>query len=367
MSDNEKQRTCRNPVYVLAAGGTGGHFFPALSLAKIIKNTGKTVYLCTDERAEKWSKIGVFDKVFVAALKNKSGSFTFFCSLLLAGLKYLFLFIKERPRVVIGFGGYPSAPPVFAAQLLGIPTVIHESNATLGKANAVLAKMASCVATGVPEVAGLPEDKSMFVGNPVREEINELYNVPYIPPALQEPFHILVIGGSQGAAVFSNIIPAAVKTLSKEEQRRLKIRQQTREELLDETDGNFRETLVNVQLAPFFSDMREALAWAHLVISRGGATSIAEALISGKPLIIVPLENTTSGDQVANAVLFAKKGCCLTTFGQNKPAEYIGNAIKQFMRDTAQLAKMSDAGRRLASTGAGLLLLEKIEALTKNT
>jgi UDP-N-acetylglucosamine--N-acetylmuramyl-(pentapeptide) pyrophosphoryl-undecaprenol N-acetylglucosamine transferase len=355
-------------VYALAAGGTGGHLFPAVSLAKQLKAAGCVVHLYTDERTKEWLKVEWFDEIFVFHLKRKSGRLIFISRLLLCGLKCLFSFIRNRPKIVIGFGGYQSAPPLFAAQLLRIKTIIHESNAILGRANAILAKFASCVATGVPEVVGLPKRKLVFVGNPVRAEIQELYDVPYTVPPLDGTFHILVIGGSQGAGIFSEVVPAAIKTMPKTEQKRIEVRQQTRMELMKATERSFRDAgVAGVQLTHFFDDMRAALDWAHLVISRGGAMSLAEFLVAGKPAIIVPLKASIDNDQALNSEYFARRMACVTIAEDDLSPEVLGHTITRLMNSTDELVRMSNAAKSLASPDADRLFMEKIkEVLAEN-
>ncbi|MDR3285081.1 MAG: undecaprenyldiphospho-muramoylpentapeptide beta-N-acetylglucosaminyltransferase [Holosporales bacterium] len=353
-------------VYVLAAGGTGGHLFPAISLAKQLKSKGGIIYLFTDERTKDWIEKDCFDKIFIFYFGSFSGflnKILFFVRLLKCGMKSLFLFIKKKPAVVIGFGGYPSAPPVFAAQILCIPTIIHESNAVLGRANAILAKMATLVATGFPEVSRLKENRLTFVGNPVRHEIKELYNSSYIPPQKERPFNILVIGGSQGARIFSQIIPETIKKIEKNWQKRIKIRQQARKELIEQTKIAYTNTLAHIEIQPFFYDMKNALSWAHLVISRGGAMSLSEIMITGKPSIIIPLEKTLGGDQLFNASFFERKGAAIMIQEKDLSAEMLSIIIQNLLNSPEELKRMSNVAKALAAPDADTRFARKIEDL----
>jgi UDP-N-acetylglucosamine--N-acetylmuramyl-(pentapeptide) pyrophosphoryl-undecaprenol N-acetylglucosamine transferase len=372
-------------AYVLAAGGTGGHLFPALSLAKELKRRGNLVFLFTDERAAKWvdprysQRSGPeancrnevindaakhLDGVMVSrflytAEQKKTGKINFLYRLLLCGLKSFFLFLRKRPLAVVGFGGYPSAPPVLAAQMLFIPTIIHEANIILGRANAILSKRAKCVATGFAEVQGV--HKKQFVsGNPVRDEIKSLYTVPYQEPEHKAPFHLLVIGGSQGAQSLVELIPFAISQIRHENRHRLHVKQQVPAEFLPKSKALYAGLGVHFELSPFFYDMKAALAWAHLVVTRGGATSLAEIMVAGRPSLIIPLTDTKDGDQVANALYYSDHWAAVSLNITENSLQYLGPIISAFMSTTGELQERSENARKLAIPDADVLLADQV-------
>jgi UDP-N-acetylglucosamine--N-acetylmuramyl-(pentapeptide) pyrophosphoryl-undecaprenol N-acetylglucosamine transferase len=289
----------------LAAGGTGGHMFPAEALASELLARGHQVALVTDRRGGGFGeRLPAVDTHRIAAgglagtglVGRAQGVMQlgvgFFQSRALLG--------RLKPNVAVGFGGYASVPTVLAASLAGIPTVLHEQNAVLGRANKLLAKRATHIATSFPTVVGVgTSDRAVVTGNPVRPAIAALADAAY--PALDDELRILVVGGSQGARVFSRLIPEAVALLPVDLQRRLTIAQQARVEDLETARANYTKASAKVELAPFFGDMPDRLRVAHLVISRSGASTVAELAAAGRPAILVPYPFATDDHQTANA------------------------------------------------------------------
>lgn len=349
----------KNKPYILVAGGTGGHLFPALSLAKILKQKGKVVYLYTDERALVWVDKNQIDKVIVNKF-NKKNKIEFLKNLFMCGFKSLINFIKERPKVVIGFGGYPSAPTCLAAELLFVPTIIHESNAIIGRANKILSKMAKFVATGFSEVINLSREKQKFVGNPVRENIKKLFYSEYIPPKECENFNILVIGGSQGAKLFADIIPNSIKNISCENQKRICIKQQVPLQFLEKVDSIYSQSSSKYKLESFFNNMDELFSWAHLVISRGGASSLTEIMISGRPSIVIPLGKTLDNDQLLNATYYDKKGASVMIEENDLSEELLTITIENLMNSPDTLSMMSNVAKSLVNPNADNYFADKI-------
>lgn len=302
------------PIHiVLAAGGTGGHIFPAEALCEELVARGCRVSLVTDRRFADYSAgsmqgmLGEIPIHYIRAGTMGRGitrRFTGALNIVLGIVQARRLLKKIKPKVVVGFGGYPSFPTMMASTGLHLPSLIHEQNALLGKANRVLAGRVHCIATSFP-VTGLvrPENhhKLRFIGNPVRSGVRALHHVPY--PELQEDgaMRILVMGGSQGANIFSQVVPGAVALLPESLRRRLRIDQQTRAEDMHATRAAYQQIGVSADLATFFTDVPARLAATHLVISRSGASTIAELTCAGRPAILVPYPSAADDHQTANA------------------------------------------------------------------
>lgn len=297
------------PLVVVAAGGTGGHMFPAQAFADEMHARGWTVALVTDERGKKYATNFPADwrleveaatfgsklphKLIASALKLRAGT---------ADARKNFE--KTKPKVVAGFGGYPSYPSLSAARAMGVPIVIHEQNSVLGRVNRLFAKSAKFVACGFDQLDRLPpgaEGVKRVVGNPVRNAIKAVREQPY--PDLDDagPLNILVTGGSQGARLFGDIIPKAIVSLPDEQKKRLHVVQQAREEQLEAVRAMYRDAGVKATVESFFSDMQDRLAAAHLVIARAGASTVTELAIAGRPSILIPLGIAMDDHQTANA------------------------------------------------------------------
>ena len=293
---------------LISAGGTGGHMFPAEALARDLIGRGYRVALATDARGKKYQPFA--DGIPVYVLKSgtiKSGIFSKIKTVIALGIGCLqarSLVDRLKPAVVIGFGGYPSFPAVYAAQRKSVPTIIHEQNAILGKANAYLAPKADRIALAWQKVDGMSESDAVRVvvtGNPVRPDIAALYNKPY--PSLEQdgPLRIFVMGGSQGASIFSEVLPEMVSELSTAHKARLEIVQQCREEDVEQVRVAYSEAGVKAELATFFDNVAEQLEHCHLVIARSGAGTVSEVATAGRPAIFVPYPYHKDQQQKRNA------------------------------------------------------------------
>ncbi len=304
------------PFVVLAAGGTGGHVFPAEALAVELISRGCRLALITDQRGGSFGgsldsiethhirAAGVVGKNVVALLKSAP-------ELAIGTWQARGLLKKMQPDAVIGFGGYASVPTMLAAEYSGIKTAIHEQNAVLGRANRLLAGKAGNIATSFAKVKGLSgeaEDRRVVTGMPVRPQVAAMRDVPY--PALDGacPVNILVLGGSQGASVFSEVLPQALSLVSEQLRARLNIAQQCRPENIEETRSAYRGNNVKAELSTFFDDIPERLSRSHLVISRSGASSVAEITAIGRPAMLVPYPHSADDHQAANAYAVAEAG-----------------------------------------------------------
>lgn len=302
------------PLVLLAAGGTGGHLFPAEALAGVLGKLGVRTALVTDTRV---GHISGFkgDVHQVAAATPSGGSLIGKArAALMLGkgvLEARRLIKRLKPAMVVGFGGYPTVPPILAAAMLGVPTLVHEQNAVAGRANRFLAGRVKAIATGFPTVAGLTaeqQEKVIHTGNPVRDTVRLAAERPY-PEALRNGMvRLLVFGGSQGASVMAQVVPAAIEQMPKAALERLAIVQQARGEDLEKVKTFYTRFAMKAEVAPFFKDLPEKMAAAHLVISRSGASTVAELAAIGRPAILVPYPGALDQDQTANAKLLGDVG-----------------------------------------------------------
>lgn len=303
-------RTSVKKTIVLAAGGTGGHLFPAQALAHALLARGYAVALVTDRRGKAFEapENAAFSVHRIRAegisrpgLAAKLGGMV---SLGLGTLDALLLLRRLKPAMVVGFGGYPSVPTVTAAGLQGITILLHEQNALLGRANRLLASRAKRIATSFAEVSGVKpalRDRLRFTGNPVRPDIVAVRQTPYPPAEIDGKLTVLVTGGSQGATVFSDVMPAAIALLPETVRRRLRIEQQARPEDVARVEAAYRDIGFQAEVASFFSDMPARLTRAHLAICRSGASTVAELTAAGRPAILVPYPHAMDDHQSANA------------------------------------------------------------------
>jgi UDP-N-acetylglucosamine--N-acetylmuramyl-(pentapeptide) pyrophosphoryl-undecaprenol N-acetylglucosamine transferase len=297
---------------VLAAGGTGGHLFPAQALAEVLAARGHAIHLVTDER------VADYGKAFPASAIHRVPSATISISpkfpaqafrLAKGVLKARSLLKSLKPAAVVGFGGYPSLPPLIAASHLGIANVVHEQNAVLGRANKLLSYRADRIASSFTDVFGLPENarnKIVITGNPVRGVVLAQKAAAYA--GFNDTFNLLIFGGSQGARFFAEFMPRVVEHLSQTMRSRLAITQQCRPEDLENVKASYEKHELKHELNSFFGDMPLRIAASHLVFCRAGASTIAELGVIGRPAIMVPLPHALDNDQLRNAESFAKAG-----------------------------------------------------------
>ena len=303
-------------VIVLAAGGTAGHLFPAQALAEELVKRGYIIHLVTDERVADHGKS--FPAIETHIVPSATLSFSEPWLLpqrllkLYKGVAQAKAILKRlRPEAVVGFGGYPSFPPLIAASRLGIPSCVHDQNAMMGRANRVLSRFVDAVASSFPDLKGLPESarsKVVVTGNPVRAVVITEQNSPYPPIAADLPFNLLVFGGSQGARFFAEFMPKVIAELPSAVLNTLHLIQQCRPEDLGAVDAAYRSQGLSHVLKAFFLDMPQRIAESHLVFCRSGASTIAELGVIGRPAIMVPLPHAIDNDQLRNAESFAKAG-----------------------------------------------------------
>ncbi|MGZ8408025.1 MAG: undecaprenyldiphospho-muramoylpentapeptide beta-N-acetylglucosaminyltransferase, partial [Caulobacteraceae bacterium] len=345
---------------VVAAGGTGGHMFPAQALAETLAGRGWRVALATDERGARYAdKFPAGRRIELSAATYRKGDPLGMIRAAIEVAKGVLqakeAFQLDRPDVVIGFGGYPSLPALMAAIWMKIPTVIHEQNAVLGRVNRLLSSRVNAVACAFPTLEmAKPEVKARahVVGNPVRPEIRSLYDRPYMPPEPNGPLRVLITGGSQGARLLSELPPEAIKKLPEGMRGRLKIQQQTRPDALDAARAAYADALVDAEIAPFFRDMAGRLEAAHLVIGRAGASTVCELAVAGKPSILVPLKIAADDHQRFNAKLLSDGGGAAVAFEDELTVDSLAGALNSLLKDPARLSRMASSARSVAAPDA---------------
>lgn len=356
------------PLIVLAAGGTGGHVFPAEAVAQELLAQNYRLALITDQRGERYGgTLSLIDKHFIRAgalagngLFGKAKS----AIELLIGTVQAYRTLKRlKPSVVVGFGGYAAAPTVAAAIMAHIPTVIHEQNAILGWANRKLAAHVSKVCTSYDLARPAPAKAHLIrTGMPVRPAVADVRSHPYRAPGTDGPFRILVLGGSQGARIFSDVIPAAIKLLPDELRNRMEISQQCRPEEITRTQQAYAGLGVHVELRHFFDNVPELLNKAHLLIARSGASTVAEVTVTGRPSILVPYPYAADDHQTANAKALEISGGGWMMAQPEFSAEALAAKLTEAMAQPQMLADIAssalafsipDAAGRMAAVVTG--------------
>jgi UDP-N-acetylglucosamine--N-acetylmuramyl-(pentapeptide) pyrophosphoryl-undecaprenol N-acetylglucosamine transferase len=349
-----------SPLILLAAGGTGGHLFPAEALGVELMKRGLRVRLATDSRALRYS--GLFSREMIDVVPSETVRGRTPWSLAHTGLTLaagvvvaLKLMRKLKPAAVVGFGGYPTLPPLLAAKIAGIPGIIHEANAVLGRANRFLSSRVSAIATSLPGV--LDRDPALAartttVGTPMRPAILAAAAVKYAAPDAAGPLRLLVIGGSQGARVMADIVPCAIERLEPSLWNRLVLTQQVREEDLTRVRAVYDRLKINAELAPFFTDLPAKLASHHLVVSRSGAGTVAELGAIGRPSILVPLPGSIDQDQFANAGVLSDAGGALRIPQTEFTSDRLASEISALAAEPAKLSALAEAARKVGRLDA---------------
>lgn len=353
------------PLVLLAAGGTGGHLFPAEALAAALGKRGVTVDLATDHRAAHF-KFPARDVYLIpsATLRGRNPiALARTGSLLALGtVKTWSLIGRIKPRVVVGFGGYPTVPPLLAASWRGVPTVLHEQNGVMGRANRLLAPRVTKIATGFHTLKNLDpawQEKIAFTGNPVRAQVIAAAASPYAAPA-NGKLRLLVFGGSQGAHVMADIVPQAIERLNADLLGRLSIMQQARAEDLDSVRATYARLGVTAEVAQFFPDLPARMAAAHLVISRSGASTVAELSAIGRPAILVPLPHALDQDQLANAGVLEAAGGAICIEQRDFTPDRLASEVAVLTGDAARLARMAQAAKSAGTIDAAERLADLV-------
>ncbi|MCP4183153.1 MAG: undecaprenyldiphospho-muramoylpentapeptide beta-N-acetylglucosaminyltransferase [Hyphomicrobiales bacterium] len=357
-----------NRDILLCAGGTGGHLFPAQALAMALSAKGWVVHLATDARAQQFVKGFEPEQIHIirsATLggKNPLGIAKAVINLGAGYWKSRALLKTLRPVCVIGFGGYPTVPPILAASRQGIPIILHEQNAVMGRANRFLHQRAQVVVMGFGVCKKSDDDRFLTLGNPVRAEVLDAAKKEYKVRKKTDEFNLLVFGGSQGAQYFSKIIPEAIALLDRDLRTKLRIVQQARVEDEQELRSRLGELNIQADIAPFFSAMAKHISGADFVISRGGASTVSELAVIGRPSILVPYPFALDHDQAMNAAELERAGGCKVIKQADLQAQYLADELKLAIEQPellATIAKKAKATGKPEATEKFAKLVEHI-------
>ncbi len=356
---------------VIAAGGTGGHTFPAQATAQALIARGHRVLLATDPRGA-----GFAAKIpGVELLPIHSATFSGRNPFVIAGamtkiargvMQARAAFRREKPLAVAGFGGYPALPSMLAARMTGTPSIIHDANALLGRVNRLVAKRVTKIAVAFDKVEWLPkgtEGKTILIGNPVRQAIVD-HVTPYDPPA-DGPIRLLIFGGSQGARIMSDVVPAALGLLPEPLRARLRVTQQARGEDLTRARDAYAGLGIPAETMEFIADMPERMAAAHLVIARSGASTCAELTVMGRPSALVPYPFATDDHQSYNARVLADSGAALTMPQPIFTPANLAREMEALVAAPARLSGMAAAAKAMGRPHAAEAMADAIEALAR--
>ncbi len=360
----------QNPI-LLSAGGTGGHLFPAFALAEELTRRGRIVDVVTDERGDRYGT-GFPGR---AMHHVPSATFASTSPVAMAGtvatlgrgvLAARTLLKKLNPSVVVGFGGYPTIPPLVAAIFAGVPSVIHEQNAVMGRANRMLVKRVTALAASWEGTKNIPEGalgKVRVTGNPVRDAVIAASAAPYPQLGANGEVHLLVFGGSQGARYFSDTVPPALAALPDAARRRLRVTQQCRDEDLARVRTAYAQSGITAELAPFFKDLPRSMAATHLVVARSGASSVSELTVLGRPSILVPLPHALDNDQLNNAQRLADAGAAWCIEQKSLSPQRLGAEIMALIDSPERLTAAAAAAKRAGKPDAVKLLADLVVEL----
>jgi UDP-N-acetylglucosamine--N-acetylmuramyl-(pentapeptide) pyrophosphoryl-undecaprenol N-acetylglucosamine transferase len=361
--------TSSGKLAVLAAGGTGGHLFPAQALAQALVGRGWRVVLATDERVQTLSAdFPAERRIALSAATFKPGDpfgMVKAGAAILRGVGQARAELKALdPAIVVGFGGYPSLPALIAAITQGRRTLIHEQNAVMGRANRFLAGRVKAVAKGFDNLTltGALGAKSHLTGNPVRPSVLLAARRPY-PDFRGGVLRLLVTGGSQGARIMADIVPAAIELLTPDERARLLVVQQARGEDEARVKAAYARMNIKSEVEPFFQDLPDRIAEAHLVIARAGASTVSELAVIGRPSILVPFPHALDQDQAANAALLEKAGAAIVIKQTLFTPDWLADTIRQALLDREGLEAQAFAAKRTGIADAAERLADLVESL----
>jgi UDP-N-acetylglucosamine--N-acetylmuramyl-(pentapeptide) pyrophosphoryl-undecaprenol N-acetylglucosamine transferase len=354
---------------VLASGGTGGHIFPARALAEELNSRGFNVVLMTDNRGEKYDEL--FPNVEIVVVKSGSpstggliGKFKAVFAISIGILQSRKILKRLKPVVVIGFGGYPSMPPAAAAASMGIPLLLHEQNSVLGRVNKLLSGFARIIATSFDNTESPDEEtltKMVYTGNPVRRAILPLFGKKYEKPDMNGPISILVLGGSQGATVLSDVVPGALASLPDDLKTRLNVTQQCRSEDLERVREDYAKAGINSDLSPFFSNIAELLGTCHLAITRSGASTLSELTVAGRPSVLVPYKHAMDDHQRKNGENAVARGAARLILQDDFTIEELSRQLLFLLQHPDCLSVMAGAAAGLGEIHAAEKLADLVD------
>jgi len=361
-------------IILLGAGGTGGHMFPAQALADELARRGFETVLITDERGKTYADRFPSTRIEIVRAATFAG-----CNPLkrigamfhiISGIFQAIGIAGElRPKVAVGFGGYPSLPTMIAARMVGTPCAIHDPNAVLGRVNKFLARHVDLIGAAFENMEGLRttwRDKVHVVGNPVRDEVVAARDVPYTPTDEVGTIKLLVFGGSQGAAVLAEMVPQAIEQLPETLKARLHVTQQARPDVAQEVEREYDEMGVRADVAPFFADLPQRMADAQLVIGRAGASTVTELGVIGRPSILVPLPSAMDDHQTVNARALTEPGGAWLMPQSELTAEALSDKLRSLLCDGDTLMKAAEAAKGTGRPKATAEFATLIEGLIKD-
>lgn len=355
----------RQKLVMLAAGGTGGHLFPAQALAETLVKRGYRIHLMTDERVRHYGKLFPAEETHIVESASPSPKRPLGLLKLYRGYRDAKKIMRRvRPAAVVGFGGYPSFPPIYAAASLRIPCGVHEQNAVLGRANKMLSRKVDAVAGSFSTMIGLPDaakNKLIITGNPVRAIAMAQAAAAY--PAFSGKLKVLVFGGSQGAKFFSDFMPQVFAAMPETIRKNIELTQQCRAEDIDAVRTAYRKLGVACNLQSFFMDMPKRIADSHLIISRSGASTIAELGVIGRPAIMVPLPHAIDNDQLRNAQSFESVGAGWVCPQKELVATDFAAFLQRLLADQAGLKRAAESALVHGKPDASELLADLVEKL----
>ena len=358
---------------MLAAGGTGGHLFPAQALAGELMRRGRRVVVMTDGRGHNYGNAfpgAEIETIPAATFTGRSmlGRVGAIGVIALGIAAALMKLLNLRPMAVVGFGGYPSLPVMMAASLARLPTALHEQNAVLGRVNRLLAPRVAKIAASFPFARFAPKDSKrvVFTGNPVRDEAASFRGTDYVPPVANGPIRLLVFGGSQGARALSELVPEGLARLPESLRARLDIVQQARAEDVEMVRSAYRAAGLKSEVAKFFTDLPRRMAAAHLVIARSGASTLSELTVIGRPAILIPYPFAMDDHQAANAEVLEKAGAAWVIRQDALDAGKLAQLLAEIFAHPETLSQRAAAAKALGHPDAASRLADLAEALAKD-
>lgn len=356
---------------LIAAGGTGGHMFPAQALAEVLLSEGWRVKLSTDTRGARYAggfPAEVTREVVPSATTARGGIVGKLTAPGKIGIgigRAARDLRADRPAVVVGFGGYPAIPAMAAATMLGIPRMIHEQNGVMGRVNRMFARRVNIVACGTWPTTLPPGVEGVHVGNPVRQSVLDLAGAPYDAPAPDGPLGLLVVGGSQGSRILSERVVEAVAELPQAMRARLSVTHQARPEDVERTVAAYQAAEVSAEVAPFFTDLPARLAATQLIVCRSGASTMAEVTVIGRPSILIPLATAAGDHQSANARPLAEAGAAMVLPESVLDAASLSRDIHAILSDAARADGMARAALTLGRPDAARRLTDLVTELAQ--
>ncbi len=356
------------PLLIIAAGGTGGHMFPAQALSEAMLQKGWRVKLSTDARGARYTS-GFSHAVQIEQITSATFARGGALAKIMVPFRILggvlgatFKMLRDKPAMVVGFGGYPSIPAVCAAWILRRPRMLHEQNGVLGRVNKLFAKRVNAVACGTWPT-DLPEGvEGEFTGNPVRGTVLKRAGSGYIAPG-DYPMSILVMGGSQGARILSDVVPEAIKKLPAEMRQYLRISHQARAEDHNRVDTFYASHGIAAEVKPFFNDVPRRMSEAQLVISRAGASSVADIAVIGRPSILIPYAHATGDHQTANARGLVEADAAILIPESQLDATSLCAQIQTIINDPAAANQMAQAALSCSRPDATERLVDMVKKL----